>query len=215
MKKIISKLVIIVVSFLCFYSIISLNAHSRFLDVTYDECKQEDEILYYLNKGEIKYYNETNDGKPVKINSYYHLSQDTKTIKYYVADHNDYDSTITWKDKRLTSLIDEITLMNMASIFKNDFINSIKKWNNVYYYSYDANGNRVENKVINIVEGNKEDYNLIIHPGELENDCHNSSINASMNRYGDITVNKKGCFILEGEYKTNTNYIIEIHIIIE
>ena len=36
-----------------------------------------------------------------------------------------------------------------------------------------------------------------------------------MNRYGDITVNKKGCFILEGEYKTNTNYIIEIHIIIE
>ncbi len=46
-------------------------------------------------------------------------------------------------------------------------------------------------------------------------DCHNSSINASMNKYGDITVNKKGCFILEGEYKTNTNYIIEIHIIIE
>lgn len=36
-----------------------------------------------------------------------------------------------------------------------------------------------------------------------------------MNKYGDITVNKKGCFILEGEYKTNTNYIIEIHIIIE
>ena len=44
MKKIISKLVIIVVSFLCFYSIISLNEHSRFLDVTYYECKQEDEI---------------------------------------------------------------------------------------------------------------------------------------------------------------------------
>ena len=46
-------------------------------------------------------------------------------------------------------------------------------------------------------------------------DCHNSLINANMNKYGDITVNKKGCFILEGEYKTNTNYIIEIHIIIE
>ena len=44
MKKIISKLVIIVVSFLCFYSIISLNAHSRFLDVTWVKYEKEEDI---------------------------------------------------------------------------------------------------------------------------------------------------------------------------
>ena len=175
MKKIISKLAIIGVSIMCFYSIISINAHSRFLDVTYDECKQEDEIWYYLNKGEIKYYNETNDGKPVKINSYYHLSQDTKTIKYYVADHNDYDSTITWKEDFYSNFFNEEIYFEYVNNIVNAYINSMKKWNNVYYYSYDANGNRIENKVINIVEGNKDDYNLIIHPGELENDWRAST----------------------------------------
>jgi len=40
----------------------------------------------------------------------------------------------------------------------------MKKWNNVYFYSYDASENVIKNKIINVVEGTEEDHNLSIFP---------------------------------------------------
>ena len=40
----------------------------------------------------------------------------------------------------------------------------MKKWNNVYFYSYNAYGTLIKNKVINIVEGTESDHNLTIYP---------------------------------------------------
>ena len=40
----------------------------------------------------------------------------------------------------------------------------MKKWNNVYFYSYDSSGNIYKHKIINIVEGTASDHNISIYP---------------------------------------------------
>ncbi len=41
----------------------------------------------------------------------------------------------------------------------------MKKWNNVYFYSYDSSGKLIKNKLINITEtDDKSKSNLIIYP---------------------------------------------------
>lgn len=39
----------------------------------------------------------------------------------------------------------------------------MKKWNDVYFYSYDENGTKKTNKIINIIEGTESDHNLTIY----------------------------------------------------
>jgi hypothetical protein len=52
----------------------------------------------------------------------------------------------------------------LQDLYKQSFVNSMLKWNRVYYFSYDENGNRISNKVINIIQGDKDNYNLRIIP---------------------------------------------------
>lgn len=52
----------------------------------------------------------------------------------------------------------------IANEIKTAYANSMKKWNDVVYYSYDSNGNRIENKIVNIVEGTKDDHDIVIYP---------------------------------------------------
>ena len=84
------------------------------------------------------------------------MSDEVTTITYFFSDSEKDGSTYTWT----TDLsIEE------ANDIKNAYADSMKNWNNVYYYSYDASGHMVVNKVINIVEGqDKESSNLIIYP---------------------------------------------------
>ena len=51
-----------------------------------------------------------------------------------------------------------------AQTLKNAFVNSMKKWNDVYFYSYKQDGTKSKEKVINIVEGSSSDYDIIIYP---------------------------------------------------
>jgi len=90
-------------------------------------------------------------------NSEYHISHEVDTITYYFADssRNLFD-TYTW-----TTDISETEVNDI----KESYAESMKKWNDVYYYSYDENGNMTLHKVINVMEGaDEESSNLIIYP---------------------------------------------------
>ena len=123
---------------------IQIFAHAAMLDVDYDNCIADtegdgiNEMWYVLSKN----------------SRCRHISHETETIKYYFADSNP-DSKYTWTTDVSASVAQEI---------KDAYANSMKKWNNVYFYSYDENNIVTKHKVINIVEGTKTDYDLIIYP---------------------------------------------------
>ena len=116
-------------------------AHEELIDVSYDACSYSEN-----DQGINKRWYVLND-----IASSRHLSHEVNTIKYYFEEIPDNSSI--WSDQVNESLIEEI---------KTSFVNSMKKWNNVYFYSYDSDGAITKNKVINIVEGTESDHNLSI-----------------------------------------------------
>ena len=107
----------------------------------------EDELWYWLIDGYCEY----------------HISNEVQTIKYYFADDAKGSDTYTWTTDLTATEANEI---------KEAYANSMKKWDNIYYYSYDENGNRIANKIINVVEGTLTDHNLIIYP------THNKTFSA-------------------------------------
>ena len=78
----------------------------------------------------------------------------TTTIKYYFKDLS-RNGQVSWND--YLSEEEEIE-------FKNAFADSIKKWNNIYVYRLN-NGYYEKIKLVNIVEGNENNSNLFIWPG--------------------------------------------------
>lgn len=138
-------------SFLFVVSPINVYAHENLLDIEYDECSPdengdgEDEIWYYLS--ELKYSLE-------EELEYYHLDDDVTTIKYYFEE-NDLDGTgYSWNTDVNDDLAEEI---------RQAYINSVMEWNKVYYYTY-VNGQPIPRKIINIIEGTRDDHNLSIYP---------------------------------------------------
>ncbi len=121
--------------------IIQVFAHSTILDVDYDDCIASvdndgiDEVWYVLREG--------SEHHP-------HLAQDTMTIKYKYINEV---STDLWE--KLIPGAD-------PQVLKDAYTNSMKKWNNVYFYSYNSDGTVTKRKVIDIVETVGEDYNLLI-----------------------------------------------------
>lgn len=146
-QKLISLILslLICVSFSLF-SVTNISAHNAMLEVTYDDCEYcnpgdgIDETWYVLNRN----------------TSCNHYSHEESTIKYYFAESSE-DNTYTWTTDLSESEANEV---------KNAYANSMKKWNNVYYYSYDLSGNVVKQKIINIVEGTASDHNIIIYPSD-------------------------------------------------
>ena len=126
------------------FGTIQVLAHSAMLDVDYDDCIYEigadgiNETWYILEDDSMCY----------------HISHEVDTIKYYFADSVE-GSTYTWTTDVPESVAQEI---------KNAYAESMKKWNNVYFYSYDDNGILEKHKIINIVEGTMTDHNLTIYP---------------------------------------------------
>ncbi len=49
----------------------------------------------------------------------------------------------------------------------------------------------------------------------IRSNCHNDSFRASMDEWGDVTINGKGCFTLTGTYLVNNRFKIKVHFIIE
>lgn len=118
-------------------------AHDIMLEVDYDNCYDLasgdgiDEIWYGL----------------ISKSKCEHLSHEEYTIKYYFE--NTSPNGCTWSTGNSEIIADEI---------KAAFANSMEKWNNVYFYSYDSLGNVVKNKIINVIEGTETDHNLAIYP---------------------------------------------------
>ena len=147
-------LICLVLSIVIFaMGIIPAFAHPQMLDVVYDNCDGADDTDGIDEMWYILYWS--------SINNYIHISHETTTIKYYFEEKAEAtDSTYTWT----TDISEEV-----ANEIKDAFANSMKKWNNVYFYSYDSSGNIVKNKIINIVEGTKDDHNLSIYPKDGTN----------------------------------------------
>ena len=143
-------LILVFINILCLSVIIKVNAHESLLIVGYDDCVDrtwdgENERWYYL-------FEQGLSAGPTYC--YQHLPEEKLTLKYIISDIGYYDTTYTWTTDYDTDTAERIKLA---------FIESIKEWNDVYFYSY-VNGNRIKNKVINIIEGTEEDYDLIIYP---------------------------------------------------
>ena len=153
-KKIVSLTIvtIIVANFLILGDMKAL-AHPKVLKVEYDVC-----IADYQNDGidEMWYLLDRPLDNEIICR---HISHDTITIKYYFAE-TDFGNTYTWT----TDFSNQETAQELAQEIKDAYADSMKKWNNVYFYSYNSDGNIEKHKVINIVEGTPSDYNLIICP---------------------------------------------------
>ena len=122
-------------------------AHDAMLDVNYDNCIGDtgdgiDEMWYLLENG-----------------SYgIHFEHETETITYRFVD--DPEIGYSWTPSGKTSEVgDEI---------KDAYAASMQKWNNVYFYSYNADGTITKNKLINIVEITQGDANITIYPATID-----------------------------------------------
>ena len=153
----------VVYSLLAFLLLISgsINAfaHENVLNIDYDECiiptdedgntniqDGEDEMWYCIAS--------VNDAKN-NVFCEYHLYESITTIKYYFEPFAEDGSGYSWNTEVSEETANEI---------KQAYADSMKKWNNVFYYSYGENGNRIAKKIINITEGTESDHNLSIYP---------------------------------------------------
>lgn len=131
-----------------------VQAHSAVLDVVYDDCTasfDEDgvnEMWYALN------YSIGGDSTQSHDVLCYHLPDNVTTLRYYFEDISK-DGTYTWE----TDVSAEV-----ANQIKTAYADSMKKWNNVYFYSRDAQGHVIKKQLINIVEGTEDNHNLSIYP---------------------------------------------------
>ncbi len=126
-------------------------AHSAMLGIYYDDCGYDNKSNTHDDINESWYYITRDDNS-------YHLSHEEETIKYYFSETS-IDGTHGWTNAVSPAITDE-----EANNIKLAYANSMKKWNNVYYYSYDNSGNITKHKIINVVEGTENDHNLIIYP---------------------------------------------------
>ncbi len=152
MKKVIRCLTVIMAFSLIFSSFFIVRAHEYLLNVEYDLCSPdltgdgENEVWYYLSEANYSL------GSTYR---YYHLDDETITIKYFFEEMDSEETGYTWTTDVNNELAEEI---------KNAYINSVLEWNDVYFYTYDSAGNPISHKIINIIEGTKEDHNLSIYP---------------------------------------------------
>ena len=134
---------------------VQVFAHSAILEVGYDDCDADDEgddideMWYVLGEG----------------TSNKHLSHEVLTIDYSFSP-TAANSTETWETYVSTDVAKEI---------KNAYAESMKKWNDVYFYTYDSVGVVTKHKIINIVECVDGTPNLIIYPARYINSVATTS----------------------------------------
>lgn len=138
MKKVFFLIFCCVFGFVFFQ--ISVNAHTNDLNVELDNCMENSDLRWYklLENDSMEDWTQHN-----------HIDQSTMTLKYFVTRSIDYNES----DLITEQFINEVTL---------SFTNSMKKWNDIYFYSYNDDSSITKNKVVNIEEGTSDDYNLLI-----------------------------------------------------
>ncbi len=127
---------------------ITTSAHNANLDVEYDNCVPES----YVDSDNI---GAGYDELWYKMSPASHIGHNISTIKYYIAPCQELNEEETWEK----SIGEEKAAWIKAYIRK-----GIEKWNDVYFYSYNASGVATRTKLVNIVEGTANDYNVIIYP---------------------------------------------------
>lgn len=178
MKKItaISCLTFLISSLFVNNKEIPLYAHEEILDVSYDYCSKVG-------------YNDENFGDDINEVWYYlkydsneiHIYNDgyTPSVKYYFVPNTDIEHT-------------EFAMVKEA------LKTSMEKWNNVYFYKFEANGSISKYKLANIEEGTQNNYNVevkvensnltatidTVHKVEIEDDSHIRHYHAT---YWEIT----------------------------
>lgn len=180
MKKFIT--LIILVSIICFTNI-SVNAHSSNLEVEYDNCVPSQ----YVDSSNIgdgyneKWYSLSKNNKMKHIaNNQYSVT----TIRYYFYNESLYGN-IKWSEYLSDRQIYE---------FKQNFINSMEKWNHIFLY-YD-NGNYYSTmKLVKIIEGTEDNHNIAIRP-----------VNE-----GDIAQTKQNPFYIQENETLNDENIEHVH----
>ena len=147
MKRIILKtLTILVILCLIVGGSVEALAHESILYLHYDDCIGVDdtdginEMWYYLGNNAAAS----------------HLSHETTTIKYCFSEYAEEDPNYTWTTDNISE--------EEAEEIKAAFANSMKKWNNVYFYSYDSLGNVSKHRVVNVIEVEEGEQNLTIYP---------------------------------------------------
>ena len=125
----------------------------------------EDECWYILNarwEGVVTH---------IPYDACYHLSHEIYTIKYYFNDSSQDDPNYTWVTdpykEYIKTMSHEDALIQaeaMAIEIKNAYADSMKKWNNIYYFTHSEDGSIQAHKIINVEEGTQEDHNLTIYP---------------------------------------------------
>ncbi len=128
--------IIMSVIMLANFCIFQAFAHQVTLEVSYDNCIVDDnndgidERWYRLN-----------------ISSHgWHYGEDKSTITYRFEEIP--DNSPVWSTGVTEAIIETI---------KTAYANSMKKWNNVYFYSYNSDGTITKNKIINIVEASSDE----------------------------------------------------------
>lgn len=161
MRKISFMFIIALLFFAFVDNSLKVFAHQSLLNIEYDNCAKnsdadcEDERWYYLIEDE---YLPSYDSD--LVTDFRHLSHEVQNIEYYFETY-DYEGTgYTWTENISLQIAEEI---------RNAYIDSMEKWNDVYYYTYDSNGTQISNKIINVVEGTENNHNLTIYPIRHEN----------------------------------------------
>lgn len=159
---------------MCVSNNIFIFAHEEVLNVFYDDCTpptlSSGEILTTRDSEDETWYCllEQNDKE-------HHISHTVDTIKYYFEEYSEDGSGYAWTtdiyNKYIETMSHEDALskaQTTAEMIKTKYAESMEKWNNVYYYVYDEQGEARSYKIINVVAGSKEDHNLVIYPIDYE-----------------------------------------------
>ena len=157
-NKIILLMLLSIITAFSYQESYEVLAHFDEIDVTYDVCDPEN------------YVDENNIGDGIHEKWYRiipsDISEDTYTshieyvagatpkIEYYYAQNAENDNSYNWNCAFTNN--DELN-------FKNDFSNSMRKWNNIYIY-FEENQLTSKHKLIDVCEGTEGNHNLIIYP---------------------------------------------------
>ena len=183
-NKIILLMLLSIITAFSYQESYEVLAHFEDIGVSYDECipvnyVDENNIGDGINE---KWYSLT----PNKITSNsktYHFYNtqyvDVQTIKYYISDVeyvNNIDDVQnnmlwTWETELILALQkgtrNDYSFQEIPSIvneIKQNYLNSMFKWNNIFIYHTLNDGSIIRKKLINIEEGDSQNYDLIICP---------------------------------------------------
>jgi len=152
-NKIILLMLLSIITAFSYQESYELLAHFEEIDVIYDAC----DPLYNMDGTDEKWYSIFSNSETDHIT----YEQGTiPTIRYYVSptvidDYNNKQiANATWSTN---------TTSTQGDLIKQSYINSIKKWDNIYYYKIE-DSIVTKTKLVNFVEVTDSSYNLIIFP---------------------------------------------------